>query len=207
MKILFQGDSITDCGRVNTANGLGTGYALLVSSKLGYESPGKYEFINRGISGNRVTDVYTRIKSDIINLKPDFMSILIGVNDVWHEFNFQNGVSAEKYEKIYSMLIEEVKEALPDLKMMILEPFLTHGSAVDDKYGEFYCEVRKRAEAAKRIAEKYSIEFIPLQSYFDIECKRASDENWTNEGVHPTCLGHQMIANEWIKAFKKIQNL
>lgn len=205
MKVLFQGDSITDCGRKNTSNGLGTGYALLVSSDLGYEDPEKYEFINRGISGNRIVDVYSRIKNDIINLEPDFMSILIGVNDVWHEFNEQNGVSAEKYEKIYSMLIEEVKQALPNLKMMILEPFITHGTAVDDKYDEFYSEVRKRAEAAKRIAQKYNIEFVPLQSRFDSECKRADDTNWTFEGVHPTRCGHRMIANEWIKTFKKIQ--
>ena len=123
-RILFQGDSITDCGR-NRENHIyvGDGYPVHVKAQLGYDYPGMYDFQNRAISGNRVVDVYSRIKADIINLRPDYMSLLVGVNDVWHEFDFQNGVSAQKYEKIYSMLIEEVKAELPDIKIMILEPF------------------------------------------------------------------------------------
>ena len=84
---------------------------------------------NRGVSGNHVVDLYARIKTDIINLKPDYMSILIGVNDVWHTFDGQeNGVEAEKYFRIYSALIEEIKEALPEIKIMILEPFTLKGT-------------------------------------------------------------------------------
>ena len=112
-KILFQGDSITDCHRTKLPmENMGAGYPLLVQAKLGFENPGKYEFVNRGISGNRIVDIYARIKADIINLAPDYMSLLIGVNDVWHDFDFQNGVSADKYEKLYCMLIEEIREAL-----------------------------------------------------------------------------------------------
>ena len=96
--VLFQGDSITDAGRTKDDTNMGRGYAALVTAALGYECPGEYEFINRGINGNRVTDLYARIKRDIINLRPDVMSILIGVNDVWHEYDFGggNGVDAEK---------------------------------------------------------------------------------------------------------------
>jgi len=84
--ILFQGDSITDCGRSREDfSEIGKGYPMLVKAQLGFENPGEFEFQNRGISGNRIVDVYARIKSDIINLKPDYMSLLIGVNDVWHE--------------------------------------------------------------------------------------------------------------------------
>ena len=123
MRILFQGDSITDAGRSYSDNkNLGFGYARLVEASLGFDEP-NHEFFNRGISGNRVVDLYARIKSDVWNLNPDLLSILIGVNDVWHEFGEQNGVDADKFFKIYSMLIEEVKEALPDIKIMILEPF------------------------------------------------------------------------------------
>ena len=105
MKILFQGDSITDAGRSRENDvEIGVGYPLLVKASLGFESHGKYEFFNRGISGNRIVDVYARIKSDIINIKPDVMSLLIGVNDVWHEFAVENGVDAEKFYKIYDML-------------------------------------------------------------------------------------------------------
>ena len=101
--ILFQGDSITDCGRSRENDSdMGMGYPTMVKGELGLEYPGQYTFLNRGISGDRIVDIYARIKADIINLKPDYMSILIGVNDVWHELGgCCNGVSAEKYEKIY----------------------------------------------------------------------------------------------------------
>ena len=100
--ILFQGDSITDAGRnrENDAN-LGVGYPTLIKGELGFEEPGEFCFLNRGIGGNRIVDLYARIKMDIINLKPDVMSILIGVNDVWHDFSMHNGVDAEKFYKIY----------------------------------------------------------------------------------------------------------
>lgn len=132
-RILFQGDSITDCGRVREDNvHVGSGYALLVKSQLGFENPGEYEFYNRGISGNRIVDLYARIKRDIINLAPDYISILIGVNDVWHEFSMDNGVDADKFEKIYCMLIEEIREALPNVKIMIMEPFCLKGIATEN---------------------------------------------------------------------------
>ncbi|MCQ2440740.1 MAG: GDSL-type esterase/lipase family protein [Clostridia bacterium] len=85
-KILFFGDSITDCGRNrDNDDSLGQGYPLLIKSELGFENPERYTFLNRGISGNRIVDLYARIKKDLINLAPDYVSILIGVNDVWHE--------------------------------------------------------------------------------------------------------------------------
>ena len=119
-KILFQGDSITDCYRPRDNDSyLGAGYPELVSGEMQYKYGKKYEFINRGISGNRVTDLFARVKSDIINLKPDYLSILIGVNDVWNEIESNNGVSTENYEKIYSMLIETISSELPNLKIMI----------------------------------------------------------------------------------------
>ena len=99
--IVFQGDSITDCGRNREdITSIGVGYAHMVKGQLGYEHPGEYEFINKGISGNRIVDVYARIKNDIINLKPDYMSLLIGVNDVGHElYGMYNGVSAENLNR------------------------------------------------------------------------------------------------------------
>ena len=156
MRILFQGDSITDAGRSRTEDWiLGRGYPLLVEAALGYEEPAQHEFLNRGISGNRIVDVYARIKSDIINLKPDVMSLLIGVNDVWHELGESpNGVDADKFFKIYSMLIEEVKEALPNIKIMILEPFVLEACSTTEHWEFFHSEVLKRAEMAKKIAEK-----------------------------------------------------
>lgn len=205
--ILFQGDSITDCAR---GNGLGDGYALMASAQLGLENPGEYSFYNRGISGNRIVNVYARIKADIINLKPDYMSILIGVNDVWHEFDGHNGVEADKFEKIYCMLIEEIKESLPNVKIMIMEPFCLRARATEnteehpDKWNIFNAEVKKRAEKSKIVAEKYNLAFIPLQNKFDEASKMAPNNYWLEDGVHPTAAGHELIKREWIKVFKDI---
>lgn len=206
MRILFQGDSITDAGRArgDDAN-VGLGYPLLVKASLGFEEPGKYEFFNRGISGNRVVDLYARIKADIINLAPDVMSILIGVNDVWHEFApSPNGVDAEKYYKIYDMLIDEVRAALPHIKIMIMEPFVLPGSGVGEHWQEFHSEVIKRAEMAKKLSEKHLLTFIPLQAGFDELAKKECAGYWLADGVHPTAMGHEYIKNEWTKAFKAL---
>jgi len=205
MRILFQGDSITDAGRArdNDVN-VGVGYPLLVKADLGFESPGSYEFFNRGISGNRVVDVYARIKDDIINLKPDVMSILIGVNDVWHEIDRQNGVDADKYYKIYDMLIEEVKTALPDIKIMIMEPFVLKGIATEPAWEDFSAEVKKRAAMAKKISEKYQLPYIELQAGFDELSRNIETAYWLADGVHPTAMGHQYIKQQWLKAFKTL---
>ena len=204
--ILFQGDSITDAGRSReNDDNFGVGYATLVKGELGYEYPNQHVFYNRGISGNRVTDLYARIKADILNLKPDIMSILIGVNDVWHECKRQNGVDAEKYFKIYSMLIEEIKEELPYTKIMILEPFVLRESATEDYWEEFHAEVLKRAVKAKEIAEKYNLPFISLQDKFDEAAKSAPNNYWLFDGVHPTTAGHELIKREWIKAYEQIR--
>lgn len=206
--VLFQGDSITDCGRQED-NGFefGHGYPLLVAAELGFEEPGAYQFVNRGISGNRIVDVYARIKNDIINLKPDVMSLLIGVNDVWHEIEWENGVDAEKFYKIYCMLIEEIQAALPNLKIMILEPYVTKGTAtaeMQERWVTFRTEVDKRAEKAKDVAEKYGLTFVALQDKFDEAEKSAPSEHWTRDGVHPTCCGHELIKREWMKAFRTL---
>ena len=204
MKILFQGDSITDAERSRECDEyVGTGYPLLVKSRLGFEEPNDYEFVNRGISGNRIVDLYARIKADIINVKPDVMSILIGVNDVWHELDDNpNGVDADKFFKIYSMLIEEVKAALPDIKIMIFEPYVLKGTSTEAKWDYFDKEVKLRAEMAKKVAEKFDLPFVPLQAGFDELSKKAPCGHWAGDGVHPQPAGHQFIAEEWIKAFK-----
>lgn len=205
MRILFQGDSITDAGRArdNDVN-VGCGYPLLVKAELGLDAPDKYEFLNRGIGGNRIVDLYARIKSDIINLKPDVMSILIGVNDVWHEFDKNNGVDADKFFRIYDMLIEEVKEALPDIKIMIMEPFVLKGTATTENWEGFKAETEKRAAMSKKIAEKYNFPYIELQKGFDELSKNTETNYWLSDGVHPTSMGHEYIKREWIKAFNNL---
>ena len=212
--ILFQGDSITDAGRSRKdLESSGEGYALLVKSQLGYENPGEYSFHNRGVSGDRIVDVYARMKKDIINLAPDYISILLGVNDVWHEIDFggPNGVDADKYEKIYGMLIEEIEEALPQVKIMIMEPFCLRASATDEteeqpnRWDYFNTEVKKRAEKAKQVAKKYNLTYVPLQEKFDEAAKLAENAFWLKDGVHPTPMGHEIIKREWLKAFSEMK--
>ena len=211
-KILFQGDSITDVGRSREDNiNVGRGYPHLLKAQLNYSEPTKYEIYNKGISGNRIVDIYARIKCDIINLAPDFMSILIGVNDVWHELSYKNGVATPKFEKIYGMLIEEIKEALPDIKILIMEPFALPASATtgelpdgSDKYTVFRADTEAKAAAAKRVAEKYGLGFLPLQKLLDDAAAKTSPEYWLKDGVHPSEAGHALIADEWKKAFDKM---
>ena len=210
-RILFQGDSITDCGRSREVlTDVGNGYPYLVRAHYGLEKPGQFEIVNRGISGNRSVDVYARIKQDIINLKPDYMSILMGVNDVWHELAIQNGVATPKFEKIYTMLIEEVLEALPNIKLMILEPYAMPGSATEgtledgrDKYTVFRKDTEEKAAACRRVAEKFNIPFVPLQAKLDAMANAYGTESVSGDGVHPNVTGHLLIARAWMEAFEK----
>lgn len=210
--ILFQGDSITDVGRSrDDFNFLGSGYPRLVESTLGFENPNQYIFQNRGVSGNRILDVYARIVKDIINIKPDYMSILIGVNDVWHGIDLENGTGVKRFEKVYDILLSELKEELPDIKIMIMEPFVLHGIATDNREGQpnrwarFSGEVYELAKIAKKLAKKHNLKFVELQSKFDEATKLAPATYWTPDGVHPTAKGHELIKREWLKAFNEIK--
>lgn len=209
--ILFQGDSITDCGRdKNNPGSLGQGYAYLTAASMGADFPKEYTFYNRGISGNRVVDLYARIKKDFINLKPDYASIYIGVNDTWHEIGDKNGVETEKFERIYTMLIDEVKAALPCVKLILIAPFVLEGKGTVDsenheKFEFFKSDVAQKAEVTKRLAEKYGLPLIELQPVFDEACRSAPADYWTFDGVHPTQNGHELIKRLWIEAFNEIK--
>lgn len=208
-RILFQGDSITDCGRKRDKfYGLGDGYANLVKASLGMDYPDEYEFINRGIGGNRIVDLYARIKADFINLKPDFASIYIGVNDTWHEIDSNNGVDTDKFEKIYTMLIDEIKAACPETKLILIAPYVLEGRAtcnteeIPDRLERFRKDVAEKAAVTKKMAEKYALPLIELQPAFDEACNKAPAEYWTGDGVHPTPCGHEIIKRLWIETFK-----
>lgn len=212
--IVFQGDSITDCGRdrAEDSTNNGRGYPNMVQGSLSADFPYEYKFYNRGISGNRVVDLYSRIRMDMINLKPDYLSILVGINDVWHEYTRQNGVCAEKFEMVYGLIIEELKRDLPNLKIMILEPFVLPGFATentDENPGRleyFKNECTKRRWAAKKVADKYGLVFVPLQDLFNkVNADAPAPGYWLRDGVHPTPAGHELIKREWLKAFEKMK--
>ena len=210
--ILFQGDSITDAERNRTADwNMGCGYPTLVTAHLGKEFPYQYKTINRGISGNRVVDLFARIKVDMINLKPDYMSILIGINDVWHEIGSHNGVDAGKFEMVYGLLIEELLGELPGLKLMLLEPFVLPGSATRSdaenpgRWEFFRAQTDLRRGAVKRLAEKYNLVFVPLQERFSTANADAPEDGfWRFDGVHPSAAGHELIKQAWLEGFAKL---
>lgn len=206
MKILFQGDSITDVGR-NTDRGstisMGQGYPLLVDARLSVKYPQQFQFLNFGISGNRVVDIYSRIKADFWNHQPDVFSLLIGVNDVWHEVGHHNGVDARRFENVYRMLIDDTLRELPELKIIAMEPFVLPGTATTGLEDYFRTEVSARAEAVRRIAGEYQLIFLPLQKLLDDACALAPASYWLSDGVHPTPAGHQLIADAWIDTFEK----
>lgn len=203
--ILFQGDSITDAGRNFQDDAcMGYGYATMTAGKIAVDWPGQYQVINKGISGNRIVDVYARIKKDIINLNPSYMSILIGVNDVWHEFGERNGVDAVKFERVFDWLITELKEALPELKILILEPFVLKGPATEHVWEGFSSEVSLRAAACKRLAEKHDLIFVPLQEKLEALAAATSNTYVLGDGVHPTYAGHELISREVYNVYKDL---
>lgn len=208
MKVVFLGDSITDAGR-NTTNGsmvsIGQSYPLILDAKLSVSEPGKYEFINTGVSGSRIVDIYARIKTDAWNEQPDIISILIGVNDVWHEFmEHHGGVDAKRFEAVYRMLLADTLERFPKVKFLMLEPFILYAVATQEKWDEFYHEVRLRADAVQRIAAEFHQVFVPLQNVFDQASTIQPAEYWLADGVHPTPAGHQLIADAWLSTFQNI---
>jgi len=207
-RILFQGDSITDCER-NRDNyySLGGGYANLVASSLGLDRIGEYEFINRGCSGDRIVDLYGRIKADFTSLCPEYASIYVGVNDVWAEISNQNGVSTSKFEMVYGLMIEEILDACPDLHLMLIAPFILDGLAtqntveIPDKYLRMKNGVAEKAEVVRKIAQRYHLPCIDLQTAFDEALLKAPTTYWSRDGVHPTEAGHEIIKRLWIQAF------
>ena len=181
--------------------GLGEGYVFYATGDLKREDP-SIEIVNRGISGNRIVDLYARIKSDVWNHKPDILSILIGVNDVWHEIGSQNGVELDRFIKIYDMLITDTLKVLPNLKIILCEPFVLKGIATEENY-ERFLEVKEYAKAIKALAEKHSLEFVPLQEAFDKAAEKTCAEYYLYDGVHPDAAGARLIADEWIKLYNE----
>ena len=204
-EIMFQGDSIADVGR-NTNNGsltsIGQGYALISSAYLAVKYPGEFEFVNRGISGSRIVDLYAHIKGDGWNDNPAILSILIGVNDVWHELDWKNGVNPRRFKNIYRMIIEDTLIESSGTKMLLMEPFVLKGTANEAKWDRFEPMVYENAAIVKEVAAEFGQVFLPLQNVFNKACETAPASYWLGDGVHPTPAGHQLIANEWIKCFE-----
>ena len=204
--ILFQGDSITDGARMKDCDWdlnhqMGHGYAYIINSTLGSEYPEKdLKFVNKGISGNRVGDLYARWIEDALNINPDILSILVGINDCEQLRFYGKGSDAVRFERTYRLLLDEAKENNPDVKFVLMEPFaLPVGDDRRDSYPELSKMLKCYQDATKRVARDYGAIFIPLQSVFDELSEKYSPEYWSWDGIHPTVCGHGIIAKEWMK--------
>ncbi|MDF1571213.1 MAG: SGNH/GDSL hydrolase family protein [Bacteroidales bacterium] len=205
--ILFQGDSITDAhrdrknGQFNHPAALGDGYAMLTASELLGKLPGKALTIyNRGISGNKVYQLDERWQQDCIDLEPDVLSILIGVNDYWHMRQGRYDGTAGTYAKDFRSLLKRTRAALPDVRLVICQPFiLTETSAVDASWVEPF---RAYQESAATIAAEFGATWVPFQEAFDNALSLAPATYWAADGVHPSMAGAQLMANTWLNALK-----
>ena len=204
-KIVFFGDSVTEMCRQRDCDGsvfsYGNGFVYLVAAKLHSLYPNEYEIINRGVGGNRIVDLYARIKGDVWSQKPDVINFLVGINDVWHSCLPENNCSdLNRFEKIYRLMIEETLENLPNVKMTIGEPFVLHDETLNDIWEQIY-KVRDYAKLCYNIAEEYRLPFMPLQDKLEEAAQKYGLRNYLYDGVHPAVAGASLIADEWLKLY------
>jgi len=205
--ILFQGDSITDAGRnrednsFNNPGALGSGYVMFAAGELlnDYTSL-DLKIYNKGISGNKVYQLAERWDKDCLDIKPDVLSILIGVNDFWHKLNGTYNGTVDIYRNDFISLMERTRKALPNVRLIVCEPFAITGvKAVDARWFPDFYGYQK---AAREIADKFGATFIPFQKVFDEAQKKAPGSYWTGDGVHASLAGAALMAEAWMEAIK-----
>lgn len=197
--VVFQGDSITDAGRKKDAKqwtdggALGKGYPALAAGELLGDYPElNLQIHNRGISGNKVPDLAARWDDDAIQLKPTVLSILVGINDLWHTVAFGSKYKGtiEDYETGYRDLLLRARKEIPGVHLIVCEPFTLRDWPEFDPY---------RA-VARKLAEEMKLTFVPFQSTFDEAAKAAPKKFWLWDGIHPTPPGHALMWQAWRKA-------
>lgn len=199
MKILFQGDSITDCGRSRSdITSLGSGYPKYIKQYLEECYPQiEFELINKGIGGHKTEDLAKRWQEDAVDIQPDVISILVGVNDTWHNLN--NFLSNDEFEKNYRFLLEEIKNKT-NAKIIMLEQFVLDFPDMC----RFHNDIDEKIQIVRRLAAEYADRYIPLDGLFAAACVAEPPSHWTVEGVHPTDEGHQLIADYYFDALSDI---
>lgn len=199
MKILFQGDSITDAGSYKKDGKVITGYGKFVVEALGEE----HEYFNRGVSGNRIVDVLARYDQDVKAIQPDVMTLLIGINDVWRRFDSGLYTSAEAYGKTVREFLTKFKTDFPKAKLILLEPYLVPFDGKEyfrPVLAEFIAQIRK-------IAVEFADGYIPLDGLFAKENMTVPAEELSADGVHPALKGQEMIARYLVAEIKRVCNL
>ena len=200
--IVFQGDSITDCDRerenVEANSGMGDGYTALIARSLLVENAFNWQIYNRGVSGDRSVDLVARWQTDTLDLNPDVLSILIGVNDTWHGFEYDTGVSIDDFQAYYRQLLAATRNKFPHVRVILGEPFVYLRGVVK---ADWLPEIKQRQAVVAKLAKEFSAELIPYQAIFDAAKQFSPEENLLGDGVHPTVTGHQLMAKSWLEVF------
>jgi lysophospholipase L1-like esterase len=201
MRILFQGDSITDAFRkpdeINPAFQLGNGYAFLVAAKLARSFPGRFEFFNRGVSGDTVPRLAARWQQDALDLKPDVLSLLVGVNDTATSMRGKAGEADSRFADDYRNLLATMREANPAIGLILVEPFVTDVEGCTDGWRP---NLLTRQLAIAEIAREFGAVFVPVQAALDAALASAPPAYWAYDGVHLTHAGFQILADAWLDA-------
>jgi lysophospholipase L1-like esterase len=203
-RLLFQGDSITDMkwgrNQKDRNHYLGHSYVYLIASRLGVDMPeAQLDIYNRGMSGHKVGDLRTRWQQDAIDMHPDLLSILVGVNDVGRNLE---GVDVENWEADYRFILDASRRANPDLRLVLLDPFvLASGRLADaDAFKTWRDQVERLIPIVEQLTRDYHAVHIRTQDVFDAAARAVSAEQWIWDGVHPLPQGHELIARHWIQA-------
>ncbi len=202
--VLFQGDSITDCGRdYEDISSLGSGYARKIAEIYGQlYADNRISFINKGVSGNRVPDLIVRYIEDIREIEPDYISILIGVNDVWRRYDSNDPSTVEAFRDHYEYLLKMIKHQMPEAKIIIMEPFLLH--SLSDR-ATWHEDLDPKIQVVREMARDYADYYIPLDGLFAaLTVNKYSPEELATDGVHPSDLGHSIIAEAFLKTLEII---
>lgn len=205
-RILFQGDSITDGLRFKLPeqewdlnHQMGHSFSYVVNAVLGSRYPNRgLRFFNRGVSGNGVVEVYARMYRDILDLRPDFINFLVGINDTPEPDQTIIGISPDKYEKVFRMMLNEISEVFPETRFILCEPFALAGQKDRERIMFKRRHVEQLAVRAKKIAGDLGCIWVPLQQMFDDAAKLREPEYWIWDGIHPTENGHGLIARQWM---------
>ncbi|CAI6074101.1 SGNH/GDSL hydrolase family protein [Cohnella sp. JJ-181] len=201
--ILFMGDSITDGARGRTADPnhiLGHGYVFQIAGRLGLElGADAPRVVNRGISGDRASDLYARWNEDAISVQPDILSILVGVNDAYHLIQGDARGASDRFRQAYTHLLEETRTVLPETRIVLCEPFILRTGALEEKWTAWEEKMTAYRHTVRELAASCSAIFVPLQHLFDEACERAPHAHWLWDGIHPTAAGHEMIARQWLQ--------
>jgi lysophospholipase L1-like esterase len=194
--VVFQGDSITDCGRNrDDSASLGAGYAMMTAGWYQASHPDRCaRFMNLGVSGDRVRDLQERWQADCLGLRPSWVSILVGINDCWRRYDSNEPTSVEAFHAGYRDLLTRLRKA-SDAHVILMEPFLLHVQPGQEKWRE---DLDPKIAAVRDLAAETGAFLVPLDRLFAEACKSQPPAFWAADGVHPTPAGHALICRAWL---------